>query len=286
MNKKTIKQELKKMCRNAIYLDIDGKAESIVGGTRFGGVPDVPADFVWPTFEGVGLEDNAVKSRPLSFMAQFNCGALATLDEEGLLPKTGLLSFFYEMDSQCWGFDPKDAGCARVFWFEDISPLSPAQVPEDLEEDYRFPALNIDMDADASHPGWEDFSLGRETNADDWDLFDEVVESMEIEEDGSKLLGWPAVIQNNMTFDCEFVSRGYYLGGPEGYAEIPAEERRRAEETSTEDWRLLFQLDSLESEEADFDLMFGDCGMLYFYIRKEDLLARRFDRIWLVSQCC
>lgn len=34
------------MCRNAIYLDIDGKAESIVGGTRLGGVPDVPADFV------------------------------------------------------------------------------------------------------------------------------------------------------------------------------------------------------------------------------------------------
>ena len=34
-----------------------------------------------------------------------------------------------------------------------------------------------------------------------------------------------------------------------------------------------------------FELMFGDCGHIYFYITKEDLAARRFDRIWLVLQC-
>lgn len=26
-------------------------------------------------------------------------------------------------------------------------------------------------------------------------------------------------------------------------------------------------------------------GFLYFYITKEDLAARRFDRIWLIFQC-
>ena len=31
--------------------------------------------------------------------------------------------------------------------------------------------------------------------------------------------------------------------------------------------------------------MFGDCGMLYFYIRKEDLAARRFDNVHFVLQC-
>lgn len=48
----------------------------------------------------------------------------------------------------------------------------------------------------------------------------------------------------------------------------------------------MFQLDSVKSEEEDFELMLGDCGMLYFYIRKEDLPARRFDRVWLILQCC
>ena len=31
--------------------------------------------------------------------------------------------------------------------------------------------------------------------------------------------------------------------------------------------------------------MFGDCGHIYFYITKEHLAARRFDRIWLILQC-
>ena len=31
--------------------------------------------------------------------------------------------------------------------------------------------------------------------------------------------------------------------------------------------------------------MFGDCGRVYFCIRKEDLAARRFDRVWLILQC-
>ena len=34
-----------------------------------------------------------------------------------------------------------------------------------------------------------------------------------------------------------------------------------------------------------FELMFGDCGRVYFCIRKEDLAARRFDRVWLILQC-
>ena len=46
---------------------------------------------------------------------------------------------------------------------------------------------------------------------------------------------------------------------------------------------LLFQLDIVEC--GDFELMFGDCGHIYFYITKEDLAARRFDQIWLVLQC-
>ena len=32
--------------------------------------------------------------------------------------------------------------------------------------------------------------------------------------------------------------------------------------------------------------MFGDCGRIYFYIRREDLVQRRFDRVWLIQQCC
>lgn len=281
-----VKQELKDLCLNAIHLNIDGKGASVLGGTRFGGVPDVPKDFVWPTFEGVGMEDDSVKSRPLSFLAQFNCAELAPLDTEGLLPKTGLLSFFYEMESACWGFDPKDAGCARVFWFEDTSALAPAQVPEDLSSDLRFPMLRISMESGASYIDGQDFRVILQDEID-WNAMADILDELGIEdpENSSKLLGWPNLIQGSMMLECEFASRGYYLGNPEGWAKVPEDERKRKMLSSLYEWRLLFQLDTVESKEDNFELMFGDCGRIYFCIRKEDLLARRFDRVWLILQC-
>ena len=46
---------------------------------------------------------------------------------------------------------------------------------------------------------------------------------------------------------------------------------------------LLFQLDIVEND--NFELMFGDCGHIYFYITKEDLSERKFDNTWLILQC-
>ncbi|MBS6955067.1 MAG: DUF1963 domain-containing protein [Enterocloster asparagiformis] len=279
-----LKESLLRMGKNSICLEIAGEAEPRAGGTRFGGAPDVPADFVWPEFETAGLGDDEVRPRPLSFMAQFNCAELAPFDTEKLLPSTGLLSFFYEMDSQPWGFDPGDRGCARVFWFEDTAALAPARFPETLGVDFRFPRVGIAARARESYPGWEDFCTVREVPDEDCDLFDQLQAELGAEEpeNCSKLLGWPDVIQNNMTIECELVSRGYYLGGR--WDMIPQEELAEARERSLDRWQLLFQLDTVEYGD-DFELSFGDSGRLYFYILKEDLAARRFDRVWLILQC-
>lgn len=48
-------------------------------------------------------------------------------------------------------------------------------------------------------------------------------------------------------------------------------------------WQLLFQLDMVETD--DFELMFGDCGRLYVFIKKEDLTARKFENAWGMVQC-
>ena len=134
----SIKEKLELLGKNSIRLKIEGKETYKLGATRFGGQPDVPADFVWPAYEGESY-DNVVKDRPLTFLAQFNCAELARFDTEHLLPDHGLLSFFYETDTQCWGYDPKDKGCARVYWFEDISALAAADFPADMEDDFKFP---------------------------------------------------------------------------------------------------------------------------------------------------
>ena len=50
-----------------------------------------------------------------------------------------------------------------------------------------------------------------------------------------------------------------------------------------QEWILLFQMDTVEKD--GFELMFGDCGRIYFYIRKEDLRNRNFENVWLSLQC-
>lgn len=276
----SLKEKMVQMCRNSLSLTIEGEQEYQLCGTRFGGRPDVPPDFVWPVFEGEDY-DGELQERPLSFLAQFNCGELSAYDSERLLPDHGLLSFFYQTESAAWGFDPADKGCARVFWFEDTSILSAADYPAEMEDELKFPMLRIEMTQEPSYPGWDDFTE-RYPDTDD-EAFEEALEELGVEEpeERSKLLGWPDVIQNSMAAECELVAQDHYLG--DGWQDVPEDVRQQAEATALDRWRLLFQLDTVEHE--DFCLMFGDAGRIYFYIPKEDLQARRFDRAWLILQC-
>lgn len=292
-----MKETLESMAQNCIKLKISGRETYKLGASRFGGRPDVPPYFVWPTYKGENYE-NIIKDRPLSFLVQLNCEELAQYDTEHLLPDHGLLSFFYETDTQCWGYDPEDRNCARVYWFEDISVLSAADFPEDMEECFQFPMVQIKLSREISYPCWEDFfalfwNKKKDVRWDEikveWEKFDDIWQELaradtDEPEERSQLLGWPDVIQNSMYKECDLVAQGYAMGNPEELQKIPEEICKRAEETAFDRWMLLFQLDTVEC--GDFELMFGDCGHIYFYITKEDLVARRFDRIWLVLQCC
>jgi uncharacterized protein YwqG len=46
---------------------------------------------------------------------------------------------------------------------------------------------------------------------------------------------------------------------------------------------MLLQLTTLKNEEWEW--MWGDRGMLYFYIKRQDLAARRFENAWFSLQC-
>lgn len=284
-----IKKALEKSARNSIRINIDGKPLDKVGATKFGGKPDVPADFKWPYYEGEGYLDEAPKNRPLSFIAQFNLAEISKYDTDNLLPKTGLLSFFYDCDTMRWGYDPKDKGCARVYYFENVNALSHAEYPNNLDADFHFPELAISGRSEKSYQDFEDFIVQREKMAMEWDQFDEDLKSMGIEEpddldDLSKLLGWANVIQGNMTRECELIARrGYYLGDPDSWELVTPRDRQETEQWANRDWLLLFQLGTVETD--GFELMFGDCGRIYFYIHRDDLAARNFDNVWLILQC-
>ncbi len=274
-----LEEKYRELLRNCISVEI-GKNIEENPLMHFGGMPLAPKNFEWPYFETDSFDDSTgkIKLRPLAFLAQFDCGKLVSYDKDNLLPHRGILSFFYSIESNRWGYDPKDEGCARVYWFENVNELIPAPFPVDLAEKYRFPSLGIALKQANSYPDYENLPV--KYNSDKYEQFFEALHVGD-NDNISKLLGWADTIQSKMEPECELVGQGYYLGN--SWDKIPQSVRDNAEYTSQEKWQLLFQLDTVESD--NFELMFGDCGRIYFWIRKEDLANRRFDRVWLILQC-
>ncbi len=270
--------------KNAINCKIGGQIKEQMGQTRFGGHPDVPKDFIWPTYETETFFDKTMKKRPLSFLAQFRCADLVQYDTASLLPKTGILSFFYETLSMEWGYAPNEKGCSCVYWFSE-QDLEQAQFPKDLEQCCQFPALAIQFENEINFPVIEDLYLKTDMQYISWDEYVLYCEKMgnvsQNQNQVSKLLGWADVIQNNMTTACTLVTKGYDVGC--GYKDIPKAEIQKANETSLDQWQLLFQLDTVTDDA--FELMFGDCGRIYYYIKTEDLKQKRFENHWLILQC-
>src|SRR5690606_36639600 len=74
----------------------------------FGGQPPAIEGFEWPRKSG----------SPLAFLA---CLDLAEIpDVLPWLPRSGTLLFFYDIENQPWGFDPKDRGSWQVLF--SVSP--------------------------------------------------------------------------------------------------------------------------------------------------------------------
>ena len=70
-------------------------------------------------------------------------------------------------------------------------------------------------------------------------------------------------------------------GREHGDAKSDENPRYKKAEATQYDWRLLMQIDT----DDDADMMWGDAGMIYFWIRDQDLRARRFDKTWMIFQC-
>lgn len=258
----------------------------ILNKSKIGGRPYLPKDFVWPYYQEL----------PLSFLAQINLEEVKSLDKDNLLPNKGMLYFFYELETEEWGYELKNKGCAKVFYYEDTSNFELIDFPEDMEDYYKIPEFKVNFKSNISLPSYEDFDNLNEDekilekykihkNFKDFEdkLFDEYSEIydeyMESIESHTKLLGYPDIIQNSMEEECAAVTRGFNMGGID-YPKKYKEEIKKA----SKDWILLFQMDTVESD--NYELIFGDCGHIYFWIKKDDLANKNFDNVWLILQCC
>ena len=276
--KKFVSEILDSLKKNEITISTEFNNNSeIIDKSKIGGKPYLPKDFIWPYYQGL----------PLSFLAQINLEEVSSLDKDKLFPDKGILYFFYELETQEWGYELKNKGCAKVFYYEDTSNFELIDFPKDMKDYCQVPEFKVTFKANISYPSYEDFDIihnGGKEVADNYEdfqdaYFDIYNKHMESFDSYTKLLGHPEVIQNPMEEECEAVTRGFDMGGMESYPKQYQKEIRSA----SKDWILLFQMDTVET--SNYELMFGDSGHIYFWIKKEDLANKNFENIWLILQC-
>jgi len=234
--------------------------------SRLGGPPDLPTSVAWPR------RDDA----PLSFVAQVNLADVAPYDAEGLLPRDGLLSFFYDAVKQAaWGFDPADRGSATVMYIPATAPVQRREPPTDLSNAGVFQVVGLRPRAEVTVPPWESYDVESVGMTQD-EVF-AYADLLPDEDDVShRLLGHPDPVQGDMQVKCQLVTHGLYCGDASGYLDPRAKELL----AGAAEWRLLLQVDS----QREAEMMWGDGGRIYYWIKHSDLVARDWESSWLMLQ--
>lgn len=241
--------------------------------SRLGGAPLLPPGFEWPS--------RAL--RPLDFLLQLDLRAIAPLVPPGTLPDRGLLTFFYDLDNQPWGFDPKDSDGSKVVL---ISEPDLTEVPGPDPQFY-LPQRWLDFGPSVTLPTIGSRAYDRLAQCCSFtdaelDMYLQYQDQFERQfypfpSGLHRLFGHSSNVQGDMQLEAELVSHGLYCGDSSGYNDP----QRQSLESNADKWLLLLQLDSDEAAGT----MWGDVGMLYFWIREDDLEQRRFERAWLSLQC-
>ena len=243
----------------------------VVTESYFGGVPATAAPIEWPRKDG----------RPLSFLGQLDLKSLPLVDVAPWLPAKGRLLFFFDMDESPWGFEPDDKGGFIVIHDTGEGRLNKVELPEDLEEEFRLPGLKyLKGRCYTSIPSDERMGeMGGELSEEDEDEYYELHAELFDQEPQHQIGGYPVPVQGDMMEEeCQLASGGVYCGNAEEHESELAQQLRAQEN----DWSLLLQMDT----DDDLEIMWGDSGMLYFWVRERDARAGDFSNIWMVLQCC
>jgi uncharacterized protein YwqG len=123
--------------------------------SKFFGVPDVWDGFKWPT-----ATDEDGNEYPIYFMCQINCAEASKHDKDGIMPKTGMLYFFYDIEERPW------EGKAPLFYYDgDPGKLSPyaGKLPECVGKDHSIafePQDSEDIPSNEQDDDSEDYLSG------------------------------------------------------------------------------------------------------------------------------
>ncbi|MEZ5993549.1 MAG: YwqG family protein [Planctomycetota bacterium] len=235
-----------------------------VGATQFGGNPDLPVGVEWPSLSA------ELGGKPLSFIAQLDLAEIAAVAPSLPVPKTGHLSFFYDADGWLGNASADDTSTWRVLHLPQGANLR--RIKDEVERENGLHPCLVEISPSWSIPSvWSIVPPDLELPDEEKDNYFAL--AAELSAPAGQLLGYANEIQGPIEEDAASMSGDIRRTGKQGLKSVREAQAKR--------WRLLFQLDS----DDELDVMWGDAGMIYYAIRREDLAAAKFDETMLTFQC-
>lgn len=190
--------------------------------------------------------------KPMILLAQLNFSEIPSLEN---YPDKGILQFY--IPSEDW-YDMEDY---KIIYHEEIkdNQTNFEFLKEELYED--FPVYcehSLSFSKEEEYGGSEDFRFDYIFNDLDYSEFQEKLSESQKEE-----------------LEKFFYNIGHKIGGYAFFTQSDPRDYKNA----TNDV-LLLQIDT------DEEIMFGDSGVANFFINKEDLINKRFDKAYFNWDCC
>lgn len=102
-----------------------------VGASKYGGMPDLPRAFAWPTRTTDPSRKPAGHVYPLTFVAQINFAEAGVhLAGDPIWPQSGVLAVFYDAMCAPTGQGPQAAEGMRLFYFPAGTELTRTTAPD------------------------------------------------------------------------------------------------------------------------------------------------------------
>jgi uncharacterized protein YwqG len=237
-----------------------------LGASKLGGRPDWPSGIPWPQWNGT----------PLAFIAQLRLDDLRAYPVAQTLPNSGWLYYFYDARQQAFGDKPANRGAWQVLAQPAgaAGALQRQAAPGGLPAESRFRPCAVDWSVEWTLPQRPPlFAPQLDWTHDEQSKYEDFIfqHFSDRSSPRHRLLGQADEIQDDMHLQCQLLSHG-----------LSDEQDPRAASLApgAMNWQLLLQVDS----DAGAGMEWGNSGMLYYWIEKDALQARRFDNVWMALQ--
>ena len=287
---KTFSKQINKLVRHSVHIstsrvNID---DLPIASSKFGGYPDLPDDVAWPEWKGM----------PLSFLGQINLADVTEQTFSTELGDTGLLLFFYATAARTWGIHAEDVGSWRVIYCSNPSICSRRKPGVTTANFITFPTCSLAFQEIVQLPSCCSLEIDRlPMKPDAFDRYGDMLRNeFPLRRDRGmfvqsafaqassygdsvehRLLGYPSEIQGEMQTHCLSSEDTIF----HGTSKSDFFKEQEAMNAKASEWRLLMQFDTDDRAK----MMWCDSGRMYFWIHKDDLSKKTFDKVWMVLQC-